>query len=44
MMRVLIAVFLTGFIGGIALCYPQIGAVTRQFVSLRRTARSRYLN
>ena len=42
MARLLIAVFLTGFLGGIALCYRQIDSVTRQFGSLGRTARNRY--
>jgi hypothetical protein len=35
--------FLTGFLGGVALCYARIDFVTREFASLRRTVVRRYL-
>jgi hypothetical protein len=41
--RLLATLFLTGFLGGVALCYARIDFVTRQFALLRRTAVRRYL-
>jgi hypothetical protein len=43
MARLLTDVFLPGFLGAVALCYPHIRSATRQLASLGRAARDRYL-
>ena len=43
MERLLIALFLAGFSGGVALCYSQLHSVTWQFASLWRTGGPRGL-